>query len=211
MEIQGKIVAREIVDLKFQIGGKLNVLSVKAGDQVKKGQLLASLDKTELQAYLDRALKTYDLERAGFDEKQKQNLTPYEQRKYQDELDISVKNVEIAKANLDGTDLFAPMDGFILSMGNATPGVNITPSGFVITLLSPSSLCFQGELKEEDFSKINYDGSVKIVLKAFPDKTYDGKVEKIGLSALKDGIFPIFVTLTDTFNLRIGMTAKAIN
>lgn len=84
MILEGKIVASQTTSAKFSISGKLDSLRCKPGDTVKKGQLLASLDKGELQTYLDRALKQYDIERALFDEKQKENLTDYEKRKFQD-------------------------------------------------------------------------------------------------------------------------------
>ncbi|MFZ5366395.1 MAG: efflux RND transporter periplasmic adaptor subunit [Patescibacteria group bacterium] len=209
MEFSGKIKASEVAYIKFQISGKLASVNCKIGDTVKKGQLLATLEKTELQAYLERALKEYDLERALFDEKQKQELTEYEKRKYQDSLDISVKNVEIAKANLNATDLYSSIEGIVTEMDPGQPGENITPAGFVITVVNPKSLFFEGELPEEELSQTSVGQPVKVSLKAFPDKTFEGKIEKIGFSPLKEGIFPVFVSLSNLSDLRLGLTGKA--
>lgn len=209
MEFPGEIKAAEIAFLKFQISGKLASVNCKVGDLVKKGQLLAKLEKTELQAYLDRALKEYDLERAIFDEKQKQSLTEYEKRKYQDSLDISVKNVEITKANLNATDLYSSLEGIVTEMDPGRPGENITPAGFVITVVNPKSLFFEGELPEENLSQVSIGQSVKVSLKAFPDKVFEGKVEKIGFSPFREGIFPVFISLSDLSELRVGLTGKA--
>lgn len=96
MELTGKIAADKVLKLKFLIGGKLNYLNSYPGQAVKKGQLLAKLEQTELQAYLDRALKYYEQVRAEFDEKQGKNLNEYEKRKIQAELEVAVKNTEIA-------------------------------------------------------------------------------------------------------------------
>lgn len=208
MELQGKIAARKIAYLKFRVGGRLAAVNCKAGDQVKKGQLVANLDKTELQAYLDRALKEYDLERAQFDEKQKENLTPYEKRKYQDELDISVKNVEIAKANLDATDLYSSISGIVTAMDFGQPGDNITPAGFVITVVDPNSLYFQAEAAEEDLPQLSVGQLGKISLKAFSDKTIEGKIESISYTPAKEGYYSISVSYSNFDGLRPGFSGK---
>lgn len=75
MELTGKIESSKILKLKFLIGGKLNYLNTHQGQTVKKGQLLAKLEQTELQTYLDRSLKYYEQVRAEFDEKQGKNLS----------------------------------------------------------------------------------------------------------------------------------------
>lgn len=210
MEYIGKIQSSGIYEYKFPISGKLSKVLVKRGQKVNSGELLASLDKKELQAYLDRALKEYDLERANFDEKQKGNPSEYEKRKFQDELDISVKNVEIAKANLDSTDLYSSTEGIILNSGSSFPGENITPAAFVISVLNPKSLMFVAEVPEDKFSGIEEGKIVSVILKAFPEKIFTGKIESLGLEAIKEGIFPIYINLTENFNLRIGLTGKAI-
>lgn len=209
MELKGEITALQTANLKFSISGKLVSVNCKIGDTVKKGQLLAALDKTEFQAYLDRALKQYDLERALFDEKQKQNLTEYEKRKYQDSLDISIKNVEIAKADLDKTDLNSSIEGIVIGMDPANPGDNITPAGFVINVANPESFCFLAELPEENLSQIGIGQPAKVTLKAFPDKILEGKVEQIGFSPIREGLFPVTISIPFDPILRLGLSGTA--
>ena len=209
MELKGEITALQTANLKFSISGKLVSVNCKIGDTVKKGQLLAALDKTEFQAYLDRALKQYDLERALFDEKQKQNLTEYEKRKYQDSLDISIKNVEIAKADLDKTDLNSSIEGIVIEMDPVNPGDNITPADFVINVANPESFCFLAELPEENLSQIGIGQPAKVTLKAFPDKILEGKVEQIGFSPIREGLFPVTISIPFDPILRLGLSGTA--
>jgi len=209
MELKGKIMALQTANLKFSISGKLISVNCKIGDTVKKGQLLAALNKTAFQAYLDRALKQYDLERALFDEKQKQDLTEYEKRKYQDSLDIAVKNVEIAKADLDETDLNSSIEGIVIGMDPANPGDNITPAGFVINVVNPDSFCFLAELPEEKLSQIKLGQPAKVTLKAFPDKILEGKVEQIGFSPIKADLFPVTIPISFNPILRLGLSGTA--
>lgn len=209
MELKGKINASQIAQCKFAISGKLVSINCKVGDSVKRGQILAILNKTELQAFLDRALKQYDLERALFDEKQKESLTEYEKRKYQDSLDISVKNVEIDKSNLEGTDLHSSINGIIAEIDQCYPGDNITPGGFVITIVDPSSYYFQAEIPEEDLSQVTTGQSAKVVLKAYPDKILEGKIEQINFMPTKEGFYSIFVSFSVSSDLRLGLSGTA--
>jgi len=50
----GQIEARSAVDLSFELGGRLDQLSVEEGDHVEKGQVIAALDTDLLQADVTR-------------------------------------------------------------------------------------------------------------------------------------------------------------
>lgn len=208
VELKGKINASQIASLKFATSGKIASINCQVGQTVKKGQLLATLEKTELQAYLDRALTQYDIERAEFDEKQKRELSEYDKRKTQDSLDISVKNVEIAKINLDAASLYSSINGIIAEVGSFFPGDNITPAGFVITVVNPESYYFEVKLPEEGITKIAKDQKCKISLKALPGKVLEGKVEQISLIPDKEGDYPVFISLSSSVpdSLRVGLT-----
>lgn len=204
-EIKGKI-----IELKFPISGKIQTINIGKNTQVKKDQLLALLEQTELQAYLDRALKQYERQRAEFDQKQTQNLDQYEKRKIQDELDIAVKNVEIAKINLEATNLYSPTDALVLELDQIEKGVNISPSLFVVTLLDLNSFYFEAKVSEEEITKVKEGQKANVRLKAFPDKTIEGKVAAIGFQKDKNDYYPVDISLTTKDNLRLNLTGTVI-
>lgn len=208
MDLTGQVQAGRILKLKFLIGGTLSQVNVSVGQTVKKGQLLSRIDQTELQAYLDRALKYYEQVRADFDEKQGKNLNDFDKRKTQAELDVSVKNIEIAKANLEATNLYAPIDGIIIEIDPIAVGTNITPGSFIITLLDHQSFYFEIPVSEDDLGKVKVDMSTKTTLKAFPGRTITGKVDWISYIPVKEGIFTGRISLDDKSELKIGMTGK---
>lgn len=209
MELSGNIASREIVKLKFSVSGIVSTVNCSYFKTVKKGELLASLDKKELQAYLDRALKYYEAERAEFDEKVKKGIGDFEKIKIQSSLDISVKNVEIAKSNLDATNLYSPINGIVVEMDTLSSGVNISPSNFVITLINPDSYYFEAEIKEEDIESVTIGSSADIQLKALKDKPLKGTVESIGIMPIKQGVYPVYITLQEKQNLRLGLSGTA--
>lgn len=209
MELTGKIASAKILKLKFLNSGTLKELNAVPGQAVKKGELLAKLDGKQLQTYLDRALKYYEQVRADFDEKQGKSLNEFEKRKIQAELDVSVKNTEIAKASLEETNLYAPIDGIIIEVDPISVETNITPGSFVITLLDHQSFYFEAQIKEEDLGKIKVDSPATVNLKAFPDKTLNGKVNWIPYTPIKDGIFNVNISLEDQSELKPGLTGTA--
>ncbi|MBI2029356.1 efflux RND transporter periplasmic adaptor subunit [Candidatus Gottesmanbacteria bacterium] len=206
MNLSGKIASDQVIKLKFSISGTVSSVNTTTGKSVKKGELLASLNQKELQAYLDRSLKYYDSQRAEFEEKQKKGIGDFERIKIQSELDISVKNVEIAKTNLEATNLYSPINGIVVEMDPIAPGVNIAPTNFVITVLNPDSYYFDAEVKEENLNDLKVDDYAEISLKAFKDKVYKGRVAAIGITPSKDGIYPVKIVLEEKTDLRLGLS-----
>jgi multidrug resistance efflux pump len=208
MELSGKIEANTY-QLRFANSGKLTQLNFEIGRGVSKGQLLARQDQTELQMYLDRELKQYEQIRAEFEEKQKTNLSEFDKLKIQADLDISVKNVEIAKSNLEATNLYSPINGIVIEVDPATIGMNVTPAGFTVAILNPNSFYFNALVGEEDVNKLIPDGPVTVTLKAFPDKTFPGKVSRIAFMPDKNGLYPVTILLDGIAGLRLGLSGTA--
>lgn len=207
MTLNGKVVPEKVAYLKFGISGMVRQIKVKIGDTVKKGQLLASLDKTEAQTFLDKTLKLYDLQRAEFDEKQKEKLTEYEKRKYQDELDITIKVVELAKADLDKTDLYASIDGVVAEISQVNQNENVTPAGFVITVVDTNSYVFEAYAHEIEITRVQVGQKAAINLTAYPDRNYFGTVKQISLLPEKE-LYRVVVSLEDKSGLVPGLTGR---
>jgi len=152
-EIKGKI-----VEVRFALAGKVIRLAKKAGEMVRKGELLASLEKKIFQTELDRQLADYEKTRAEFEifnlqkGEPKDDLTKYLKAEKQAQLNASVKEVELAKARLDQTDLFSPVEGVILDDSNLVPEIYITPASYSFKILERESLWFEAEISQEDIS-----------------------------------------------------------
>lgn len=64
IDVTGKVVPTDEVDLAFTSSGKINSIRVKEGDKVFRGQVLASLDASEISASLRQALADKDVAQA---------------------------------------------------------------------------------------------------------------------------------------------------
>ncbi|MBU1127146.1 HlyD family secretion protein, partial [Patescibacteria group bacterium] len=99
-------VSAKIIEVRFALSGKTSKILKKTGDTVRKGELLASLDKGILQTNLDRQLADYEKTRADFEIFNLKNpqisddLSKYLKTEKQAQLNASVKEVELAKIRL---------------------------------------------------------------------------------------------------------------
>ncbi len=209
MELQGYIKAAQVAESRFPVGGKIASINVKVGQTVKKGALLASLNQSLLQTFLDRALLLYDKERADFDQKEKENLSEFEKRKRQNELDITVKNVEIAKQNLEETNLYSPVDGVVAAIDGGLVGENITPAKFTVTVVDTSSFYFEAEVAQLNLNQVEIRASAKVSLNGF-NEPLSATVEMISLLPIRRDVYAVRLKLTSHQQLKPGFAGKAI-
>lgn len=208
--IKGKIRAR-IIELRFAISGKLANISKKKGDYLKKGELVAVLDKKILQTELDRQLADYEKVRAEFEiynlkEGEPQNdIDKYFKAIKQAQLNVSVKEVELSKAKLDQTDLFSPVDGIILDDSDLVPGIYITPSSNPIKVLDKSSYYFEAEILQENV--LNFLETKQCNVNIFGlGKAISGSSKPI-ISSI-DGKFYLQIPLQDSPELFLGLEGQ---
>jgi len=109
--------ASEETDIAFRVGGQLNTLNVVAGQKVKKGDLLATLDPTDFKLEVELAEANQRLAEAQFKRIQaifKQNATTkaeYDSSKAN--LDQANNALQSARNQLKYTKVHAPFDGVI--------------------------------------------------------------------------------------------------
>ena len=77
LQLTGSLVPDDTINLVFEVPGHINSISADFGQAVRKGQILAQLDRTELTLQLDRAKAAVNqaLARMGLDPNQV-NVTP---------------------------------------------------------------------------------------------------------------------------------------
>lgn len=206
------VIKGRIIELRFAVSGKLSTLLKRRGNLVKKGELIASLDKKLLQMELDKQLGDFEKVRADFEifnlqkGEPQDDIAKYLKSEKQAQLNISVKEVELAKARLDQTDLFSPVEGIIIDDSNLTPGIYLTPSSNPIKILETASLFFEFEIKQEDLQKFLNPQTVKIVFAGL-EKTYTGTTKP--LTPTENGKFKVEVKLDDLQGLFLGLEGKA--
>jgi len=175
--------------LAFKVGGIVQKLYVDEGQTVRKGQLLATLDLTEIKAQVNQAENNYkktkrDLERvnrlyadSAATLEQKQDLeTTFE---------IAKEALKIARFNLRYARIIAPLNARVLDRmveGNeiVSPGQSIFRLGS--TGQAGEQLIRVG-VSDEYVVKISLMDSANVYFDPFPDKAYQSAVTEISEGA----------------------------
>jgi len=96
----------------------------------------------------------------------------------QNNLNISVLNVQLANSALQYTTLVSPINGIVMHEDVVTAGVNITPmTSFVVA--DPKSMVFSANVRQQDIDFISVGNSVSITLDAMKGQAMQGVVDKI--------------------------------
>tara|TARA_B100000965_G_scaffold401262_1_gene424718 strand:- start:1220 stop:2212 length:993 start_codon:yes stop_codon:yes gene_type:complete len=130
----GKILPLNYSQLAFEVPGKISEVNVDIGDAVKKNEILATLDPSEMQANLSQAEARYDLANQALkrfqDLKSKGFISNQELDRANSEFLIAKAQVDLYSVKLEQTFIRAPFDGYIqnrfLDSGTViSPGVPI--------------------------------------------------------------------------------------
>jgi len=194
----------------FQVPGKVVNLYKKEGDFVKKGDLIAQVSNEDIfyeaesaRKRKDSAQRTRDIyvdnylndtDEVGGDTQYQLNI-----EKLTDDLRYLDNLYKSSLATLKKTYLYAPFDGTITSIPFEIGDYVLTTTPIKMSNLE--SLEFQADLDQEDYKYIKIGQDVSIVLDAYPDETFVGKVYEV----------PFYVdeeSSTKTFRIKISLENK---
>jgi RND family efflux transporter MFP subunit len=118
IQASGQLTTDDETTLGFKTGGIVDAVYVKEGDQVKKGQLLAILDLTEINAGVSQARYAY--EKAERDFKRVTNLfkdsvaTLEQLQNTETGMSVAKEQLQAAMFNRSFSEIHAPANGYVL-------------------------------------------------------------------------------------------------
>jgi RND family efflux transporter MFP subunit len=199
----GKIEAANSATLSTRMMGFVDKVHVNVGQKVTKGQLLVSINNSDLSAKQAQTSAGITEAQAAFNNAEKnyqrfQNLFA-EKSASQKELDDQRARYEMAKARLEGAkqlknevqsqfayvNLRAPFNGvvtnkFIEAGDMANPGVPL------ISVEGPGNFEVTASVPESEISKIKSGTEVQVIVKS-SDKILPGTVTEVSTSAKNTG------------------------
>lgn len=200
----GTIKAVTSVTVGTQVSGIVNKLYVDYNSQVKKGQVIAELDKTNLLSELNTAkanlasaqsslnYQAANMERyktlykkglVSADEYENALLT-YRQAKEQ--VASSRENVQRAQTNLGYATITSPIDGTVISKsveeGQTVAASFNTPELFTIAK-DLTNMQVVANVDEADIGNVKEGDRVTFTVDAYPDDTFEGTVKQVRLEA----------------------------
>lgn len=229
----GTIEAVTSVTVGTQVSGIVNKLYVDYNSQVKKGQVIAELDKTNLLSELNTAkanlasaqsslnYQAANMERyktlykkglVSADEYENALLT-YRQAKEQ--VASSRENVQRAQTNLGYATITSPIDGTVISKsveeGQTVAASFNTPELFTIAK-DLTNMQVVANVDEADISNVKEGDRVTFTVDAYPDDTFEGTVKQVRLEATTTNnvvTYEVVISAPNTdLKLKPGLTAN---
>ena len=199
----GKIEAENSANLSTRMMGYVTKVNVKVGQKVSQGQLLVSLNNTDLQAKKVQVNASITQAQAGYNNAKKDydrfvNLFA-QQSASQKELDDMTARYEMAKAGLEAakqmrneinaqfaySNISAPFSGvvtntFVKEGDMANPGMPL------VSIEGAKKLQVTAMVSESDIASIIQGMKVNVLVKSI-NQEVEGKVSEISLSAKNTG------------------------
>ena len=212
--------------MSFKVSGNIQTLRVKDGDEVKKNQLLVTLDNSDFQLQYEQS----DASVKNADAVEKQAKSNYERiRSLYENGSTSLSDFENAKANyesakanessakkarklaraqLDYCKLYAPIEGSVSSL-SAEVNENVTAGQTIMVLSSEGDLEVNLGLPESYITNVNVQDQVGVSFSALPGEEFQGIVSEVSFSInSQTSTYPVVVKLIgDTKSIRPGMAA----
>ena len=236
VEATGVVEPINIIEVKSKASGQITQLTVETGSDVKRGDLLVQLDTREVNAQRQQAQADLDAAQARRDVAQSNKVrsdTLFAQRvitaQEHENTRLDLANAEAAlvraKAALDQAEqrsedvtVRAPIDGTILtrtvSAGQVIASATSSASGgtTLLTMADLSRVRVRVNVSEADIGAVRPGMPAIIATDAYPNRPFDGVVEKIEPQALvvqSVTNFPILVSIDNRDGLlRPGMNSE---
>ena len=231
----GTVQPVDTVTVGTQVSGTISALYADFNSTVKKGQLLAQLDKTLIQATVDQAKASL----AQAQSNQAYQAANYKRQQMlfetgsisKAEYDLALNTYQVAKANVSNakaqlsaaernlsfTQIYSPIDGVVLgrsvSIGQTVAASFNTPTIFTIAK-DITKMQVQAKVDEADIGNVLKGQRATFTVDAYIDDTFNGTVKDIRLQPSISSNVVTYSTLIDAPNddkkLKPGMTASII-
>jgi len=209
----GILVSNEELKLSFKTGGIIENVYVKEGDRVKKADLLASLNLSEISAQAEQAKNSY--EKALRDFRRAENLfkdtvaTLEQKQNAATALSIAESMNEIAQFNLAHSIIKAPDNGIILRQ--FVKASELVSAGYPVFLFGSSEKYWKVKagFSDKDIVLINSGDSAEITFDPYPGIGFKAVVDQTGeISNPFTGAFEVELILQKTnYRLASGFVA----
>ena len=213
LEAVGTVRAINGVEVTTQISGAVQKIHFGSGDQVKQGDVLVTLDGSTDQAQLkslQAAARLADLDFKRFQSLYKQgSISESELDRKRSERDQAAATADAQREKVAQKTIRAPFDGQ-LGIRQVDLGQYLNPGDAIVTLQQLNPIHVNFSLPEQQLSQLKNDLVAQVLLSAFPDESFEGKITAIepGVNAATRN-FGVQATLNnENQHLRPGMFAS---
>ncbi len=183
--VSGNIEGNKTVRLGFMVAGKINYIAVNEGQQVGKGQLIASLDpvnysiaKEMADVQVNQATDEYNRLKMMHD---RNSLSESDLKKIEFALQQAQAQQKLQNENLSNTKLYSPISGVLLKK-LAEPGEIIGTGNPILVISDINKVKVNAYIPENQLSQIHIGQAAQVQIDAL-NESYSGKVTEVGSAA----------------------------
>ena len=235
-EATGAVEPINVVEVKSKASGLITKMPVETGTLVKPGNLLVQIDTRDVQNQYNQVeadLKAAQAKLQVSEQQKKRSDELFKARvitsqEYESaSLDLenskaavirSAANLHLAKQRLEDATVTAPTAGTILtktvSLGQVITSATNSANGgtTLLTMADLGRVRVRALFNETDIGQVRPGQTASVTVDAFPDRRFQGVVEKIEPSATVQQnvtMFPVLVTLDNSESLlKPGMNGE---
>jgi len=196
LPLTGSLTPYTEATMKAKVAGELVVVPVREGEPVKRGQMLARIDQTEVQARVAARRADVSAARAQLDWAGKNRTTQkallekgfIAQTAYdnvQSNYDVAVARLRAAEAELvvaqkalGDSVLVAPFDG-IVSLRHAQAGERVALDAKVVTVVDLSRLQLEAAVPATEIGRLQVGQPVAFRVDGFGEQSFAGRIDRI--------------------------------
>ena len=229
----GTIEPVETVEVGTQVSGKVEKIYVDFNDVVKKGQLMAELDKQTLNQSLSRARAsltsaesqlnyaklTYERTKQLYEANAATLAAYQEAQNSYTQAQMSKKNAQAAydqaRVDLAYAEIYSPIDGIVLDraveVGQTVAASFSTPTLFTLAN-DLTKMQVEADVDEADIGQVKEGQRVTFTVDAYMDEVFNGTVNQIRMKPTTTSNVVTYTVIIDAPNpeqkLFPGMTAS---
>ena len=227
LPLSGSIAPIVQATVKSKVAGEVELVTLREGQDLREGDVIARIDTRNLQAEYDRELAAVDKARADLQlatlnrdknrvllEKRYISENTYEATESAYAANIaSLKLAEaqarLAKISLDDAVIRAPFTGTI-ARRHVQPGEKASPDSQIVTLVDLRSMVLEAAVPAADIPGISIGQKVRFTVGGFGERQFEGEVQRINpVTADGSRAITIYITVPNPDRaLKGGMFAK---
>ena len=182
--------------LKSKVGGEVELVPLREGQEVREGEVLARIDTRNLQAQYDRQLAAVDRARADLQlatlnrDKNRTLLESHyiSQNTYEAtesayagmvaNLKLAEADARLAKISLDDAVIRAPFAGTVAKR-HVQPGEKVSPDSTIVTLVDLRQMVLEAAVPAADIPAVTIGQRARFKVGGFGAREFDGEVQRI--------------------------------
>jgi RND family efflux transporter MFP subunit len=215
LRYSGTIEASQTIPLTFQSAGTIQKIYVETGDAVEKGQLLATVENTDMQNIYNASLAKYEQAQDAYNRLKsvhdQGSLPEIKWVEMETNLQQAKSTLEISRNNLEKCNMRAPVHG-IVGRRNIEPGQSALGTALApVELVRIESVYVKVSVPENEISKITKGLKATFSVSALDGKTFEGIVTNVSpVAETISRTYPVKITVKNPeFELKPGMVCDA--